>query len=140
MKCRFRNILYLLFSVFFICASTLSVAYSYWNIAHEIVSSETTPTKTNEPVCYTKSDNQRYTSIEKAIEIANGRNNEVVVVTANTEIIKDVTVENGTTLLIPYNESEGEREFVNGTIARKYLVKITNSSTLTIENLSLIHI
>jgi len=133
MKCRFRNILYLLFSVFFICASSLSVAYSYWNIAHDIVSSEATPTKTIEPVCYTKSDKQRYTSIEKAIEIANNRSNETVVVTANAEITKDVIVESGTTLLIPYNESEGERDFIKGTVARKYLVKITNGSMLTIE-------
>ncbi len=134
MKRSSRNIFYTLFCIFFIFAFSVNSVFSYWNIAHDISLSDATPTKTSEPVCYTKSDNKRYTSIEKAIEIANSRNTEVVVVCSNTEITRNVTVEDGTTLLIPFNDSEGEREFVKATITRKYLVKITNKSILTINN------
>ncbi len=115
MKRSIRNIFYTLFCIFFIFAFSVNSVFSYWNIAHDIISSETTPTKTNEPVCYTKSDNKQYTSIEKALEKANSGETVYVIPGTKPTISRNCVIKENVTLCLPYDGTTYFNSEVHGT-------------------------
>ena len=128
----FRNVP-LLISAF---ASLVGIAFGSWVIERKEIETEIVVPSTNKgPVCYTLSDNQQYASIEKGVEVANSRSSETVVVSANSTINSNLVIANGTTLLLPYNDSRGEKEFLKtGSISKKYQVALAADKTITIEN------
>ncbi len=128
----FRNVP-LLITAF---ASLIGIAFGSWVIERKEIETEIVVPSTNKgPVCYTLSDNQQYASIEKGVEVANSRSSETVVVSANSTINSNLVIDNGTTLLLPYNDSRGEKEFLKtGSISKKYQVVLASDKTITIEN------
>lgn len=120
--------------IFVSLISLFSIGFSSFLIVDNQVETEVNIEKSDSsPVCYTKSDGQKYLTIEKGVEVANGRSNETVVVCNDATIKSDLIIESGTTLLLPYDEKEGEFSFVNETVTRKYLVTLSNASTITVE-------
>lgn len=88
-------------------------------------------------VCYTKSDNQLYTTIEKAVEVANNRQNESVIVNLGStcNITKDIIIKNTTSLIISHNENLETYSFQSkGTPLRKSLINLNNGADITIES------
>lgn len=85
-------------------------------------------------VCYTLSDNRKFASLEKGLEVANSRGNETLVLCNNCEVSKDLTVNDGVTLILPYDDGGNTVSFVKtaSSSALKYQLFIKNSSTLTI--------
>lgn len=86
-------------------------------------------------VCYTKSDNQKYTTIEKGISVANSKDTETLVVNlgANASISSNITIDNGTTLLIPHNDSLSTYTFnKTGSAVKKTTVNLLNGADINV--------
>lgn len=102
MKRSNRNIFYTLFCIFFIFALSISSVFSYWNIAHDIISSETTPTKTNEPVCYNDKTGVAFTNVKKALDTANNGETIFLYIGADATCTESITINKGVSLVLPF--------------------------------------
>lgn len=91
----------------------------------------------NEPVAYIKSTNQKFMSIEKALEVAgnDGVSTEIFVIPGtNPTISKNCVIKNSDVLYIPYENETVQSFDKSGTLQRQSLVKLTNGADLTIES------
>lgn len=123
----------LFFFVLFLTLSLMTgIGKATWQLG---LSVDTQFSEVSGPVAYIKSTNQKFISIEKALEVA--AKDEVatevyVIPGSNVEISNDIVIEDGDSLYIPY-ENESIQSFSNsGTSERQTLVKLINGADLTI--------
>ena len=123
--------------LFLVIASFFEIGRSSFVVEGVAKQEEIAINDADSAVCYTKSDNVRYTTIEKAISVANSRSSETVVVNlgVTTSIVNSISIESGTTLLIPHNESLNSYTFSNsGSPVRKSLVNLTNGADIEVKS------
>lgn len=134
--------------IFIILPLFLVTGYSSWIIVGE--KSKTVGTNsTSSYVCYINSDAEgnRYTRIEKALEVSKSGDKVYVVPKTNPTIYKDCTVKSGVYLYFPYegtsyvNKFDKNYKITSSTFAdnnagtyRKNLITIDEDVTLTIES------
>ncbi len=126
-------------SILLVITTLFSIGYSSFVIAGSETTKENITISTTEDraVCYTQSDNVYYTSIEKGISVANSRSGGDTVVVklgVTTSIKENITIKNGTTLLIAHSADLSPYTFsASGTATRISLVSLINGADINVE-------
>lgn len=122
--------------LFLVISSFFNIGSSSFVVEGEAKQEEISINDAGGAVCYTKSDNVRFTTIEKAISVANSRSSETVVVNLGitTSVSNSISIESGTTLLIPHDDTLNSYTFSQtGSAVRKSLINLTNGADIDVK-------
>lgn len=134
MKRIFKSILTFLIVLFL----PITIGLGSFIVVNTFIQNDITYNKSEEigKICHTFSDNKHYSTLKEAVDVANSRGNEKVIVNYGATAIVDenIVIKNGVSLIVPFGETIDAYAFTKNKYTISSVLKLTKGADLTIES------